>query len=583
MSELSSFQHQCAQLIESQGREPEAARLKQLFDFCWEYKMGQNPEWATQVGHPGYDGFWTDWSFDAVESRREAIDLQIKALQRISRDRLTSEDQLSYDLFRWTLDDEKGEYSFPRELLPLTHMDGVQQDAARILAMMPVRTLEQMGNIVARLDRLPLLVDQTIALMREGMRQGITHPRVTMAEVPAQIKNQLVERASDAPMLAAFAGMSHQADDAVRTSLIRDAERLYADKVKPGLTKLLAFVTGEYIPACRESTAWSELPRGREWYEWHVARNTTTNMTPDEVFEIGQVEVARLRSEMNRVMKVAGFSDFALFCEYLRSDPKFYFSGPDELLAAYRDIVKRVDPELVRFFGVLPRLPYGVTPIPSYAEKSQTTAYYQPGSLKGGRPGYYYANTYNLKARPKWEMEALSLHEAVPGHHLQIALAQEMENLPEFRQNLWITAYGEGWALYSESLGEPMGFYQNPYSKFGQLSYEMWRAVRLVVDPGLHMKGWSRKQAIDFFAANSGKPLHDITVEIDRYIVWPGQAISYKIGELKIKALRKMAEGRLGGRFDIRAFHDELLASGCIPLGMLEERTKAWLDHVLRP
>jgi uncharacterized protein (DUF885 family) len=249
-------------------------------------------------------------------------------------------------------------------------------------------------------------------------------------------------------------------------------------------------------------------------------------------------------------------------------------------LTSYRDIVKRVDPELVRFFGVLPRLPYGVIAIPSYAEKSQTTAYYQPGSLKGGRPGYYYANTYDLKSRPKWEMEALSLHEAVPGHHLQIALAQEMEKLPEFRKNLWITAYGEGWALYSESLGEQMGFYQDPYAKFGQLSYEMWRAIRLVVDAGLHVKGWSRQQAIDFFAANSGKPLHDITVEVDRYIVWPGQAISYKTGELKITELRRKAESTLGEKFDIRAFHDELLSAGCIPLGLLEERMKMWMKRM---
>jgi len=582
MSESTSLQNQCRQFVESRGRASETDRLHRLFDFCWEHKMRETPEWATQLGHPGYDGLWTDWSLEGVEARRESIDLQIRALESISREQLEAEDQLSYDLFRWTLDDEKVEYSFPKELLPLTHMDGVQQDAARILAMMPARTPEQVGNIECRLDRLPMLIDQTIALMREGMRRGITHPCVTMAEVPSQIKNQLVDKPTESPMLAALAGISLETADSRRIQLISDAERLYTNKVKPSLSKLLTFVADEYIPACRRTTAWSELPRGREWYEWHVARNTTTDMTPDEVYAVGQAEVARIRSEMNRVMKDAGYSDFGAFCEHLRSDAKFYFNKPDELLTGYRDIVKRVDPELVRFFGVLPRLPYGVTPIPSYAERSQTTAYYQPGSLKGGRPGYYYANTYNLKARPKWEMEALSLHEAVPGHHLQIALAQEMENLPEFRKNLWITAYGEGWALYSESLGEQMGFYQDPYSKFGQLSYEMWRAVRLVVDPGLHVKGWSRKQAIDFFAANSGKPLHDITVEIDRYIVWPGQAISYKIGELKIKALRKTAEAGLGERFDIRAFHDELLGSGCIPLSMLENRMKAWLERTSR-
>lgn len=578
MSESISIQAHCGRLIESQGRAPDADRLQQLFSYHWEHKMSQYPEWATQIGHPGYDGLWTDWSFEAVEARKAAVDLQLKALDSISQDQLIAEDQLSSDILRWTLNDEKGEYDFPRELLPLTHMDGVQQDAARILAMMPARTGEQIESIVSRLERLPLLVDQTIALMQEGMRQGITHPRVTMADVPSQIKNQIVNSPSQPPMLAAMSALPRENGDRI-SSLVRDAEQLYADKVAPSLTKLLTFVESEYIPACRETTAWSDLPKGRQWYEWHVRRNTTTDMTPDEVFAVGQSEVARIRDEMTGVMKLAGFSDFAVFCDHLRTDPQFYFDSPKELLSAYRDIVKRVDPELIRFFGILPRLPYGVIPIPSYAEKSQTTAYYQPGSLKGGRPGYYYANTYDLKSRPKWEMEALSLHEAVPGHHLQIALAQEMENLPEFRKNLWITAYGEGWALYSESLGEQMGFYADPYAKFGQLSYEMWRAIRLVVDPGLHAKGWSREKAIQFFAANSSKPMHDMTVEIDRYIVWPGQAISYKTGELKIRQLRKLAETKLRERFDIRAFHDELLSTGCIPLDLLERRIGNWIER----
>lgn len=579
MAGVKSIREQCRYLIESKGKTPEPDRLHHLFGFCWEYKMSQNPEWATQIGHPGYDGIWADFGPEAIESRKEAVSLQMRALDSITREQLEAQDQLSYDVFKWSLEDEQGENAFPRELLPLTHMDGVQQDTARILAMMPAHRVEQIEAIVSRLNGLPVLIDQTITLMREGMQKGITHPRVCMRDVPSQIQNQIFDDPAKSPMLAALAGIPKEARDAARGKLIRDAELAYSSQVKPSLTKLLAFVEREYIPACRETTAWSELPRGREWYEWHVKRNTTLDMSPDDVFERGKAEVARIRAEMEKVMNSAGYSDFAAFCEHLRTDQKFYFNEPAELLTTYRDIVKRVDPELIRFFGLLPRLPYGVIPIPAYAEKSQTTAYYQPGSLKGGRPGYYYANTYDLKSRPKWEMEALSLHEAVPGHHLQIALAQEMENLPEFQKNLWITAYGEGWALYSESLGERMGFYQDPYAKFGQLSYEMWRAIRLVVDPGLHAKGWSRQQAIDFFAANSGKPLHDITVEIDRYIVWPGQAISYKTGELKITELRHKAESELGDRFDIRAFHDELLSTGCIPLRLLEERMFTWMKR----
>lgn len=582
MSNTTSIQFQCERMIESQGRIPDADRVQQLFGYHWEFKMCQSPEWATQIGHPGYDNLWTDWSFEAIEARKCAVDLQLKALDTIAFNQLNTEDRLSAELLRWTLNDEKGEYAFPRELLPLTHMDGVQQDAARILAMMPTRTTEQISHIIGRLERLPLLIDQTITLMREGMRQGITHPRVTMADVPAQIRNQIVNTPAQSPMLAALSGIAREGGGP-KLSLVKDAERLYRDEIVAALNNLLTFVEREYMPACRETTAWSNLPNGCEWYEWLVRRNTTTNMTPDEVFEVGQSEVARIRDEMTRVMKLTGFSDFAAFCDHLRTDPKFYFDSPNDLLTAYRDIVKRVDPELIRFFGVLPRLPYGVIPVPSYAEKSQTTAYYQPGSLAAGRPGYYYANTYDLKSRPKWEMEALSLHEAVPGHHLQIALAQEMENLPEFRKNLWITAYGEGWALYSESLGEQMGFYADPYAKFGQLSYEMWRAIRLVVDPALHTKGWSREKAIRFFAAHSGKPMHDITVEIERYIVWPGQAISYKIGELRIGQLRKRAESQMGDRFDIRAFHDELLSTGCIPLELLEQRMNDWITKSHTP
>jgi len=310
-----------------------------------------------------------------------------------------------------------------------------------------------------------------------------------------------------------------------------------------------------------------------------VRHYTTTSLTPDEIFNIGQSEVKRIRQEMDRIISETGFEgDFTAFCEFLRTDDRFFFDTAEDLLREYRDISKRIDPELVKLFGKLPRLPYGVIPVPSYAEKSQTTAYYEPGSAEAGRPGYFYANTYDLKSRPRWEMEALTLHEAVPGHHLQISLAQELENIPKFRRHSWITAYGEGWALYSESLGEEMGFYADPYSKFGQLTYEMWRAIRLVVDVGIHVKGWSRQQAIDFFTENSSKTPHDIEVEIDRYIVWPGQALAYKIGELRITELRAFAEERLGESLDIRAFHDELLGYGCLPLDLLESRMRRWVE-----
>jgi uncharacterized protein (DUF885 family) len=281
---------------------------------------------------------------------------------------------------------------------------------------------------------------------------------------------------------------------------------------------------------------------------------------------------------MERIRTSTGFNgSLEEFFTFLRTDPRFYYNSREELLAAYRNIAKQVDPELTRVFGRIPRLPYGVIPVPSYSEKTNTTAYYIAGSPEAHRPGYYYVNLYEVKSRPKWEMEALSLHEAVPGHHFQIAIAQELENVPTFRRNSQFTAFTEGWGLYAESLGPELGMYSDPYSRFGQLTYEMWRAVRLVVDTGMHAKGWTRQQAIDFFVANSSKPLHDIEVEIDRYLAWPGQSLAYKSGELKMKELRAKAERELGGKFDVRAFHDELLGAGALPLSLLEERMNAWV------
>jgi uncharacterized protein (DUF885 family) len=345
---------------------------------------------------------------------------------------------------------------------------------------------------------------------------------------------------------------------------------------------LLEFTENVYLPGARESIAMREMPDGEAWYRHNVAVRTTTDLSPQEIHDIGLREVKRIRAEMDEIIAETGFEgSFEDFLLFLRTDPQFYHTTAEGLLREYRDIAKRADPELTKVFGQLPRTPYGVIEVPSYAEQSTTTAYYQSGSLKAGRPGYYFANTYALETRPRWEMEALTLHEAVPGHHLQISIQQELENVPWFRQNPSYTAFSEGWGLYSESLGEEMGFYKDPYSKFGQLTYEMWRAIRLVVDTGMHYLGWSRQQAIDYFKANAGKSEHDIVVEIDRYIVWPGQALAYKIGELKIKELRAYAEETLGEAFDIRAFHDEVLGKGAVPLKVLDANVRNWVKQQL--
>jgi uncharacterized protein (DUF885 family) len=394
------------------------------------------------------------------------------------------------------------------------------------------------------------------------------------------VEKQIVEEGDvfEAPLLLPFREMPATIEEPQQERLRSRASAAYEEGIVPALRRLHRFLVQEYVPGAREPIAATTLPEGEAWYAYDVRRSTTTSLSPREIHDIGLQEVERIRREMERVKEQAGFEgDLAAFNEFLRTDPRFFHQTAAELLEGYRDIAKRADPELIHLFGTLPRTPYGVKAVPSFAEKSQTTAYYQPGSPEAGRPGWFFANTYALDTRPIWEMEALTLHEAVPGHHLQISIAQELEGVPEFRRHGGYTAFVEGWGLYSEGLGEEMGFYRDPYSKYGQLTYEMWRAIRLVVDTGMHTLGWSRQQAIDFFVSNSSKTPHDIEVEIDRYIVWPGQALAYKIGELKIKELRARAERELEDEFDVRAFHDAVLGQGALPLDVLEARIGEWI------
>jgi uncharacterized protein (DUF885 family) len=340
------------------------------------------------------------------------------------------------------------------------------------------------------------------------------------------------------------------------------------------------FLAIEYVPHCRDTIAATALPDGQAWYAYAVASSTTTRLTPRQIHEIGLDEVKTIRSEMERVMRSTGFDrDLAAFFAFLQTDPRFFYSRPEDLLAGYREIAKRADPEVIKLFGRLPRLPYGVIAMPANSAASRTAGSYEGGSLTAGRPGYFFANLSAVNTRPKWEMEALVLHEAVPGHHLQIALAQEQTDLPDFRRHGGYDAFSEGWGLYAETLGYDMGFYKDPYSHFGALNYQMWRAIRLVVDTGIHALGWSRPQAIDYFKANSAKSEREIAVEVDRYIVLPGQALAYMIGERKLLELRARAAQELGSRFDLRLFHDAVLANGALPLDVLDARIDEWISE----
>jgi len=566
--------------------------LHAQLDEDWQYWMKEYPELATAVGYPGQNGRWTDYAEAAVGRRAQYVKDSLQRLMSIERGQLTPDDQFHFDLYRDLIATAVEGLAFHNDavpirgvvpfnlLMPINQMDGVQQSVPRTIAMMPAATVAEYEDIVSRLRGVGPLVDQTIALMEKGVAAGLTPPRITLRDLPAQVSAQLVAEPLKSPMLEGFRSVPASIPEAERARLTREAVDAYTQVVAPAFTMLRNFLVSRYLSACRETTAVSSLPNGAAMYAYNVKWHTTTAMTPPAIHETGLAEVRRIRAEMDRVMAASGFKgNFQEFVEFLRTDPRFYFTDAASLLTAYRDIAKRADPELAPLFGVLPRTPYGVKPVPDAIAPSQTTAYYDPGSLVSGRPGNMFANTYKLDARPKWEMEALTLHEAVPGHHLQISLAQERDDQPEFRKHSSFTAFVEGWGLYAESLGDEMGLYQDPYSKFGQLTYEMWRAVRLVIDTGLHSMGWSRDEAIAFFRANAAKADQDIIVEVDRYIVLPGQALGYKIGQLKIRELRTNAERALGPRFNVRRFHDLVLSQGAVPLDALERQVEVWIGE----
>jgi uncharacterized protein (DUF885 family) len=561
-----------------------AASAESLHDLLkdeWEWFLRDNPEAATMLGEKRYADRLTDRSAEAWARRREHNATVLKRLAAIDRAKLSEADRLNYDLFRYQAELAAAGDRFPFELATVNQMGGIYMTLSELAQQIPRDTVKDHENFLARLRAFPKAIDDTIALLRRGAASGVTPSRIIVRDVGELIANQIADDPAKSPIYTiAFTNFRSTIPAAEQERLQKEALTVLRTDVLPAMRKLHEFWTRQYYPNTRESLGWTAVPQGKEWYAHQVKVETTTDLTPDAIHELGKKEVARIRAEMEKIREQTGFKgSLEEFFTFLRSDPRFYYTTREELLHAYRDICKRVDPELTRVFGRLPRLPYGVVPVPEYSEKAQTTAYYNAGSPDAHRPGLYYVNLYDLKSRPKWEMEALSLHESVPGHHLQIALAQELEDLPEFRQNMSVNAYIEGWALYAESLGPDLGMYTDPYSRFGQLTYEMWRAVRLVVDTGMHAKGWTRQQAIDFFVANSSKPLHDIEVEIDRYVAWPGQALGYKLGELKIRELRTRAEKTLGDRFDVRAFHDAVLGAGPLPLAVLETRVNEWMSR----
>jgi len=552
------------------------AALDDVIERHWQWVLEQYPERRLEYGDRSGNASWTDRSPEAFRQRYEDEGRFVSQLEQIEPATLSADGRVNRSMLLRELRDNRSEFEDGLHLIALDMRSGPQHWHSMI-DYLPMETEQDYRDWLMRLKALPEQLTQYQALLDEGLQKERTQAQIVMSRVPAQIQSLIGVDASDSPFFKAFSALPDHFDASQQETLQREAREVIERELNPAFAQLLAFLEERYIPAARAPGIGS-LPGGKQVYTRLAQHFTTTDMTPDEIHDIGLREVDRIRGEMEAVIEEVGFEgDIAAFNAFLRTDPQFYYDSPEALLEGYQAVSKRLDPGLVKLFGKLPRAPYGVRPIPDEEAPDTTTAYYMRPAIDGSRPGWYYVNLYQPEVRPKFEMEVLSVHESVPGHHLQIALAQELTGLPEFRRNGGFTAFIEGWGLYSERLGYDMGLYTDPYSRYGQLVYDMWRAVRLVVDTGMHYFGWDRQRAIDYFLANAAKSEADIVNEIDRYIGWPGQALAYKIGQLKMLQLRAEAEEALGEQFDIRAFHDEMLGAGALPLDVLEARMDEWL------
>jgi uncharacterized protein (DUF885 family) len=551
--------------------------LNEFFEAEWNYEMEQSPVRASFMGDRRWNDRWGDQSLEAIRKREEHTADALARLKKLDRSQLSPRDQLNYDLFKKDLENDIEGFKFRSYLMPINQRGGMQT-LDELGDRLRFETVKDYDDWIARLRTFPVLMDQNLALMREGVRAHVIWPKIVLERVPAQIDKQLVTKAEESPFYKPFTKFPAAITEPDRERLMKAAQEAITSGVLPSFQKLKKYFVEEYLPNAFDQVGVWQMPQGGDYYAYLTRLHTTTNLTPQQIHEKGLSEVARIKAEMQTIMEKVGFKGaLPEFFTKLRTDPQFFYKTPEELLEAYRALAKRIDPNLVKVFKTLPRTPYGVTPIPDKIAPDTTTAYYNQPAADGSRAGTYFVNLYKPETRPKWEMMALSLHEAVPGHHLQIALAQELGDMPKFRRYGGFTAYVEGWGLYAESLGQDMGLYDEPYAKFGQLTYEMWRAVRLVVDTGMHQMKWDRQRAITFFMENAPKAENDIVNEIDRYISMPGQALAYKIGELKLKELRDRARQEIGEGFDLREFHDAVLLSGAVPLDVLEQNINSWI------
>ena len=558
-------------------------RLDALFEEYFEESLRMNPLLATFIGDDRYDDrLPNSIGPEHLAASRALNERYLAAIRAFDPSGLAPADRISYDIFLNEREREARAGRFPFELLPLNQAGGLLNVMPALGSgtnAQPFRSAQDYEEWLARLDGLVTWMDQAIVNMRAGLERGVVQPRAVMEKVLPQLDAMLVPRAQDSQYYAPVRNFPEAVDPADRARLAAAYAQMLDTKLLPAYRRLRDFVRDEYLPRARASVAWTALPDGQAWYGYYVQEHTTTTLTPEEIHAIGLAEVARIRGEMDAVRRQVGFAgDLEAFFDFLESDPRFYFTQGGDLLDGYRALKTRIDAELPRLFSVFPKAGYEVREVEAFRAASAAGAYYQQPSADGSRPGIFYVNTYNLKAQPKFGMETLSLHEAAPGHHFQVAIQQELEGVPRFRRfGGDYTAFVEGWALYAESLGKELGLFTDPYQWFGRLNDEMLRAMRLVVDTGLHAKGWSREQAIRFMLDNSTMAESDVVSEVERYIAWPGQALGYKIGDLALQDLRRRAEAALGERFDVRDFHREVLGDGAVPLDVLEAKVDRWI------
>jgi uncharacterized protein (DUF885 family) len=519
-----------------------------------------------------------DMSAATLAAQSQQRQMWLSKLQQFDATKLTEQQQINHAILAYILKDAISEYQYGAHLIPITAESGFHSDLAFMVSGTEFKTKQDYQDYLTKLKTIPVYMQQQTQWMQQGLTTGMTQPKAVLAGFEQSILAFVSKTAEQNVFYQPF----HQKPDYIDmnswAALQCEAQQVVEQQLNPAYLQFYQFMVRQYLPGARDSIAASDWPQGRDYYQNRLEHYTSLKLTAEQVHQIGLAEVSRIRAQMQDIITKVGFKgNFAEFIHFLRTDPRFYAKTPTDLLKEASFIAKQIDAQLPKYFNTLPRTPYGVAPVPAEIAPKYTTGRYA-GTNRDDRAGFYWVNTYALDRRPLYEMEALTLHEAVPGHHLQISLAREQSALPEYRRNFYTSAFGEGWGLYSEYLGIEMGFYQDPYSDFGRLTYEMWRAARLVVDTGMHTMGWSRQQAIDFLASNTALSMHNVTTEIDRYISWPAQALSYKLGELTIKRLRKQAEQELGNQFDLREFHEVVLSNGSVPLSVLEQQVGRYIQ-----